>query len=57
MPRTIASTSCESLPPRDSGIRSMRASLRKRSIVLISPLCAIEAKGCTRSKLVAVFVA
>ncbi len=57
MPRSTASTSCESLPERDSAMRSALASSRRRPMVLISPLCANVANGWTRSKLVLVFVA
>jgi hypothetical protein len=57
MPRKTASTSCESLPERESGMRSAFASSRSRPMVLISPLCANTGKGWTRSKLVLVFVA
>jgi hypothetical protein len=57
MPRIVASTSCESLPPRESAMPSAVASSRRRAMVLISPLCANPGNGCTRSKLVVVFVA
>src|SRR5258708_300849 len=57
MPRSVASTSCESLPPRESVMPSAVDSSRRRAMVLISPLCANAGNGCTRSKLVVVFVA